>query len=417
MNILHISTSDTGGAAKAALRLHIELLRKKINSKVLVLDQNSSNGKEVYPFFQSYSKLNKAIDFFKRHIVPAINSRKLKGKTATYEIFSFENSFIDVTKHPLYKEADIIHLHFISEFIDYKSFFKKNQKPAIWTLHDMNTYTGGCHYSAECIKFYDSCFECPQLRGTKNNNLSLKIQKTKIEALKKNNFMTIVSPSEWIFKTASKSKILKNKNHIKINHGIDLNLYKPRNKEYCRDLFNIPRDEKVVLFIAEDFSRDNKGFDVLLNSIKKCGKSIKLCTVGKLEKSISNEFNHVHLGYIYDDLLLSQVYSMADITVIPSIYESFSLTTQESLSCGTPVIAFNNSGPGELIKNNVTGFTTIVGDIQEMVAKIKELLFNESILKEFSHSARVDVEKRFDISNRANDYVDEYKKLINKTKL
>lgn len=412
MNILHISTSDSGGAGIACIRLHKELLNKKVNSKVLVLDKHRSDIQGVYPFFSDGTKFSKAINLLKRHLSPTINSRKLKGKISSYEIFSFPDSYIDITKHPLYQEADLIHLHFISEFVNYKSFFKKNEKPIIWTLHDMNPFTGGCHYAAECKKFMNECVDCPQLQGTKNTNISKKVQNVKLTAYNKNNNMIFVSPTEWIKEAAEKSNLLNKFEHVKINHGIDLDRFKHMNKEFIRDIFNIDPNKKVILYIADDFSRENKGLKLLLNSLQNYDEDYLLCTVGKAESSIDSLPDHRHLGYINDELLLAQIYSMSDVTVIPSVYESFSLTTLESLACGTPVIAFNNSGPGEIIINNETGITLNVGDIDGIFEAMHKLLNDKELLNKISHNARRNVEQRFDITNRTEDYIEQYNKLL-----
>jgi glycosyltransferase involved in cell wall biosynthesis len=411
MNILHITTSDRGGAGKACIRLHNELLKKDINSKVLSLDLFNSDAKEVYPFFNSQTKTDKAIALLKRHLKPALDSYKLKGKTTSYEIFSFPDSYIDITKHHLYNSADIIHLHFVSEFLDYKTFFERNDKPVVITLHDMNPFTGGCHYSSECQKFKNTCNDCPQLKGAKNPDIAQKYQKIKKNAFAKTQKIIAVSPSEWLKQNAETSKILLNAGHITINHGLDLSFYKPRNKEYSRDLFNIPKDAKVLLYIAEDFNRENKGIDSLLNSLKCVNDDFIFLTVGKGKKLNIDSIKHLHLGFITDELLLTQIYSMADLTVIPSVYESFSLTTLESLACGTPVIAYNNSGPGEIIKHNYTGMTSEVGDINDIAKNINFLLSDKIQLQEMSHSARIDVEKRFDASERTEDYINIYNHL------
>ena len=63
------------------------------------------------------------------------------------ELFSFPNSVWDITLHPKFKEADIIHLHWISGFVDYAKFFDKCDKPIFWTFHDFEPFSGGFHYS------------------------------------------------------------------------------------------------------------------------------------------------------------------------------------------------------------------------------------------------------------------------------
>ena len=65
----------------------------------------------------------------------------------------------------------------------------------------------------------------------------------------------------------------------------------------------------------------------------------------------------IHNFYeINNDEILQKLYSAADVMVAPSKMETFGLAAQESISCGTPVVAFNNTGLAEIIEHKVTGY-------------------------------------------------------------
>ena len=70
----------------------------------------------------------------------------ISNRSRKLELFSYPFSDYDITENEWYKDADVINLHWVADFLDYKSFFEKNIKPVIWTLHDMNPFTGGEHY-------------------------------------------------------------------------------------------------------------------------------------------------------------------------------------------------------------------------------------------------------------------------------
>ena len=412
MKVTHISTSDLGGAASACLRLHKALLKKGVESRVLVLDKYKPEQENVFSFFNDERKVKKAFNFFLRHISPTLDQRKLKGKISTYEIFSFPETVLKVHKHDIVRDAEIVHLHFISEFVDYPSFFKNTKKNFVWTLHDMNPFTGGCHYAAECRKFQKQCTDCPQLKGTKNTDRSLSIQKLKIKTMKDIKNQVVVSPSEWLKNESQSSRVFEDKIHYKIPHGIDTKEFKPHNKKFARDVFNLGHKEKLLLFIADDFKRHNKGFDVLLNALKQIKQDFRLITVGGLgNRKINADIKHTHLGYIEDKTFLSVAYSAADITVVPSIYEAFSLTTLESLASGTPTVAFDNTGPSEIIKHLETGYLAGIGHIDELAEGISHILFDDKNLENYSKQAREDVLKRFDINKTADQYIEVYTSL------
>src|SRR5690606_30602695 len=157
MKVLHINTYDTGGAATACRRIHLGLLEKGVDSKILLLHK-TKNIPETYSFSSYYIKNKKRpsrLQKIRKKIARVFTKRrraKAKKKEADFnrrregtDVFSFPNSMYDVTTHPLYHEADIIQLNWVSGFLDEPSFFAKNTKPVIWRMADLYTCGGGYH--------------------------------------------------------------------------------------------------------------------------------------------------------------------------------------------------------------------------------------------------------------------------------
>ena len=155
LKVLHLTTSSKGGAGIAALRLH-EALREQglasaYVSKNLTIDFTGISIND--PFFlyriPSISKkiVNKIKSLFFLSEAQKLQ-RKLTGlkDSLDYEMLSTAFSNFKMENHPLVKEADILHLHWVSGLIDFDTFFKKCKKPIIWTLHDMNPFQGFFHY-------------------------------------------------------------------------------------------------------------------------------------------------------------------------------------------------------------------------------------------------------------------------------
>jgi hypothetical protein len=171
MKVLHITTSTSGGAGVACIRLHQGLLLASVNSEVLCLKD-----------YKNIASRIPSIHEFSNGFFPAIIRKgkfwfyeqklknKLKNQSPGFEHFSAIDSWFDITTHPQFKKADIIHLHWVSGFLNFGSFFIKNKKPVIWTLHDMFPFTGGCHHADGCEKFITDCNNCPQLKGSNKQN-------------------------------------------------------------------------------------------------------------------------------------------------------------------------------------------------------------------------------------------------------
>ena len=152
MKILHICTKDHGGAGLCCLRIHQALIKQGIDSRVLVLEKRG-NCPEVYAAGCAPGRwrnfLNRIVNKVLRlmHLKITNFNRRLAFMQKYGAYCSLPVSGYDVSGHPLVKEADILHLHWINNFVDYPSFFKKVQKPMVWTLHDENLFLGVTHYS------------------------------------------------------------------------------------------------------------------------------------------------------------------------------------------------------------------------------------------------------------------------------
>ena len=147
MNILHLNTYDIGGAAKACIRLHQGLLKAGINSKLLVAEKRGVEDiSECYVI--TNPKKGETTAVASSEASTAYQTRLLQTKDLPkgYEGFNFPYSLYQIEKHWLYDWADIIQLHWVARFLDWTTFFQKNKKPIVWTLHDMLPFSGGYHY-------------------------------------------------------------------------------------------------------------------------------------------------------------------------------------------------------------------------------------------------------------------------------
>jgi glycosyltransferase involved in cell wall biosynthesis len=367
MKILHISTHDQGGAPISAIRLHTALLAQGVESSILFLSQENGNipASFVYsnPTRKYRSFLLKIIFKVKDKFINFIRfqypqSQKLQNKVPGFEMFSFNPSYFDVTKQQIYKEADIIHLHWVPGFVDFQIFIK-NKKPIVWTLLDMNPFTGGCHYSSGCMKYKTECKNCPQLQGTKNSNNSFLDQQYK-KAQLIGQAPVITAPSKWLTECSAQSRLFGNFKNLLMPSSLDLSVFKPLDKSFCRAALNLPQDKKIVLFVSYSIENKRKGFDLLRDAIKQVNSPyLHICAVGSFNTGSDSELESTFLGKIYDERLMALVYAAADVFLLPSREDNLPNTMLESLACGTPVIAFPIGGMLDVI---ITGSNGILAD-------------------------------------------------------
>jgi glycosyltransferase involved in cell wall biosynthesis len=410
MKIVIINTAEIkGGAAVACNRLHEALVKAGFDSTMLVR-QKSSQDPTVFEF--SESKLRKKINlfffFFELFILKFFKKKK----------FDFSLPFFGpaLHKHPLVKNADIIHIHWVQNSFLTLSSLKKLQtlnKPIVWTLHDMWAFTGGCHYNVECRKFESACNVCPQLKNSSIIDFSKIIFNKKREIIKKD--IQIVTPSNWLALEASNSTLLKANPIEVIPYNINLDLFKPLDKEIARKQFNIGLDKKIILFVSMSLEDDRKGFEWFKESIKKLENSIpnwtdryEILAIGR-HSNVNHFKTRIHYtGRLQDINLISKAYAAADVFVAPSIQDNLPNTVIESLACGTPIVAFNIGGMPDMIVHKHNGYLATLRNTDELANGI---LFCTS--NDLSNNARDYALEKYQSSLIVKSYVDLYKVRLN----
>ncbi len=411
MKIVHLSTYDTGGAAKACIRLHVALLKKGIDSKLITFAKTQDNIPEHYVFKDErrsffYRIINRfKISYFYRKRAKILSNRPLE-----YELFSLHTSPVNILRNKFVQQADIINLHWIPEFVDYATFFKSVDKNIVWTLHDMNPFTGGCHYSSNCFKYNSNCMNCKQLKGTKDNNLSNKILLSKEKIFSNDIKLNIVAPSKWLNNLSRESKLFSIYKNVLIPYSLDSKIFHPISKFNAREILNLPKAKKIILFVSDSIINKRKGFPLLIDALKKYNNSdVLLCSVGSTNKS-SDLQNYFHLGKIHDERLMSIIYSAADVFVIPSLEDNLPNTVIESLMCGTPVIGFNIGGIPDMVENNVDGVLCEKQDADSLLKGIITFFDNQDSFDR--NKIREKAVKKYDESIQADNYIALYKSIL-----
>jgi glycosyltransferase involved in cell wall biosynthesis len=382
MRIVHLSTSDTsGGAARAAYRLHTGLRRLGQDSTMLVF-RRSGNDPTVAAFKPAGDFVSRTRRNRRRKRIHRDFARYRATRPAGFEAFSDDRSETAGQLAGRIPECDVINLHWVAGFLDHESFFASVPRsiPLVWRLADMAPLTGGCHYDFGCGRFAGQCGACPQLGSRDENDLSRQIWRRKNASLAlarpSPGGLHIVGTSNWIAAEARKSSLLRDFPISVVPNGLDTEDFAPRDKQFSRQLWGIPADATVVLFAAESLDVRRKGFAELLQSLTGL-KGIEkpfLVSVGGLKSDIDVPIPHLNLGRINHDRLLSTAYSAADVFVIPSLQESFGQTVTESLACGTPVVAFASGGIVDMVRPGVTGWLAPTGDTAALRQAIETAL-------------------------------------------
>ena len=404
MKILHINQSDiAGGAGIAGYRLHQGLLNYGVDSRLLV-----GNAK---------IKSDRIATVKRKHRLENQLSRISNCLGLNY--LNLVSSF-DIPKHEFYREANILNFHNLhTGYFNYLAIPKLTaNKPAVFTLHDMWSFTGHCAYTYDCDRWKTGCGNCPHL------DLYPKVSKdnTQLEWKLKNwlynrSNLAVVTNSKWLTEQAKQSMLARFPIHY-IPQGIDTEAYKPMGVDKSRSTLNIPKNKKVLLFAAEDVSDSRKGGDLLIKALSKLPESWKaqivLLTFGNSGETIAKtiQMESVNLGYITSDRLKSIAYSAADLFLFPTRADIFGLVAQEAMSCGTPTVAFKIGGVPDLVRDGITGYLATPEDTEDFCQGIVRLLEDEALCHKMSQNCRAIATSEYSLELQAQRYTQIYEKLL-----
>jgi glycosyltransferase involved in cell wall biosynthesis len=119
-----------------------------------------------------------------------------------------------------------------------------------------------------------------------------------------------------------------------------------------------------------------------------------------------------HAGYIRDNARLSQLYSAADVAVMPSLQEAFGKTLIEAMACATPVVAFGGGGPDDIIDHRIDGYLARPYEPADLAAGIAWSLSAVAGGADLGRRARAKVETVFDIDAVAARYQALYRRIL-----
>lgn len=320
-------------------------------------------------------KLNKAIPTEKKYHFHEIDERK-----------TFYNTSAFLKKAQIKPDAIII--LFANSFINSKNMYelhKATAAPVYLMMYDTAPLTGGCHYSWDCKGYQNTCGKCPGLFSSDPHDSTYKNLAYKKEYMDKTD-VHIVLASEWQQEQATQSAVFKNKPIHKILIAINPNIFTPVPNEFSRKKFNIPIDKKVIFFGAKSFYDERKGFKYLIEALKKLDEllandprlrhKIFLLMAGEDADIIKKDlpFECLNVGKLDNSYGIASAYQAADIFLCPSIEDAGPSMVNQSIMCGTPVVAFAQGVALDIVLTGKTGYRAALQDSNDMAKGLHKII-------------------------------------------
>jgi glycosyltransferase involved in cell wall biosynthesis len=357
------------------------------------------------------SKVAKALSALRNHAVRPLTKTLKTGNPIIHSPAIIPSQWV---KRINDSDADIVHLHWVHGEMLSIADIGRVRKPIVWTLHDMWAFCGAEHYTE------DDRWRDGYRRGNRplhESGFDLNRWTWRRKRKHWQQPMHIVTPSQWLADCVRTSVLMRDWPVDVISYPIDIDRWCPIEKKLARSLLRLPQNVPLLLFGAMGGGRDpRKGFDLLINALSELDTqipSLELVVFGELEPESKSDlgFKIHYAGHLYDDISLRVLYSAADVFALPSRLDNLPLTCMESLSCGTPVVAFNVCGPPSMIEHKKTGYLADAFDSDDFAKGIKYLI-DDSVSGVVRESARDYAKIFFEPRAVANQYLDIYQQIL-----
>jgi glycosyltransferase involved in cell wall biosynthesis len=374
MKILHLNVTDDpfqSGANRAMHRLHVALRQRGVQSSIYCGTKTTLDPHAVeIPSFGPWGrKVEIRLGEWARR-----EGLNCLGGIRTFRALS----------HDIIQNTDFLHVHDIhDENFSYAALpWLSRRVPMVYTLHDMWPLTGHCAQSFQCRRWRTGCGSCP----LPDTYPKIERDRTRLEwNLKRLTFrmadVTFVAPSRWIESLAREGLTAPN-DVVYIPHGINIDVFAPREKQAARRELGLPMDRIVVMFAAVKANNWNKGSDLLDASLNRLSVSLRdritvlLVGEGGDQSIVSGGLPVVPLGRVRNDATMATAYAAADLFVHPTRAETFGLVAMEALACGTPVVSFNVGGIPETVRHEETGLLADPEDAEGLARHLARLILN-----------------------------------------
>lgn len=400
------------GAGGAAMRIHLGLLARGIDSRFCVayptIDLENSFTPKVTPFGRIARKV-------RRHMDDAL----VRHAANQFEYLASSGACgFNIARIVGQVRPDIVQLHLIGFHAFRLATLARVRAPVVWRCPDQWAFCGLSHYEPDPARY------SAPLPNALNplrpwTDLSEHVRLKKGRVYRKLDPLVVVCPSHWLAEETRRSALLRNRRIEVIPTACDATTFTPKDRKICRAALGLPGNGRIILVGAGSLDLKSKGLDLFCAAMQAVhgnvpagGRNVRVVTFGKQPFRSGEVAGGVHhMGHVTDRRLLSLVYSAADVFVAPSRMENLANTVLESLGCGTPVVAYDIGGMPDAIDHKVNGYLATPFSTQSLADGINWILQQQDagLLRA---ACRDKVLKSFSRDEEINNYIALYESIL-----
>ncbi len=419
MKVWQLSSDDfSGGAQRAAYRLHSALLHSQTDSVMRVLTHQTNNDRVIAG--RAPRNVKQKIEARLQRLW--LEHRTRRFKTENRIMHSFGEVSAGLVDELNQCDADVLNLHWVTQLLSIRDIGRLT-KPLVWTFHDMWAFCGGEHVVSD---EKDSRFRTGYLpenrpHGESGSDLNRRAWIAKRQAWNQQKF-NIVTPSNWMEQCVRESVLFSNTSVTVIPNPLEMDhLWRPLPRAYARASLGLDPGKKFILSGSAGGMPELKGEDLLRDALAYIAahtsdqkNSIELLIFGQYRPvNVAQWPCPVHwLGPIHDDHVLATLYSAADVMMVPSRQDNLPNTAVEAQACGTPVVAFSIGGLPDIVSHRQTGWLAPAFNTDDLAQGILWVLAEPERWRTLAANARAAALQKYSNEVVAAQYREVYAKAI-----
>lgn len=425
MKVLIVNTSyAAGGAAVAARRLKDALTMKGVEVNMLVQQGDDAADASVVVLPRRWLT---RWHFLWERLVLLVRLRFRRE-----HLFDIDAgiSGSDITRLPAFRQADVIHLHWVNQGMLSLSDIRKimrSGKAVVWTMHDAWPSTAVCHLTLGCRQFTTQCRQCKYLSGGGAEGRTTSWQDRWLasvwrrkQRILRDGDVTFVACSRWLEGEAKVSALLRGQHIVSIPNPIDTREFCPGDRQEARRSESLPADKRLVLFVCQRVTNQYKGMDYLIDACRRLAADhpamvddTAVVLLGSHADEVASllPFPAIAVGYVNDEQRMARLYRAADVFVLPSLSENLPNTIMEAMACGVPCLGFRVGGIPEEIDHRRTGYVAAYRDAADLAQGLRWILY-EADRQKLSQECVRKVEQCYSQAAVAMQYTEVYQQAM-----
>ena len=194
---------------------------------------------------------------------------------------------------------------------------------------------------------------------------------------------------------------------VMVSNGVNTHCYDNNNgvgdSKAFRTKFALP-EEKIVLYVGRLVYE--KGIHILINAVPKILSKVdaKFIIVGSgymkeqllnIVRSMGLEHKVLFEGFL-DEETLVKLQKVADVSVVPSLFEPFGIVALEAMAAKSPVVVSDTGGLSEIVDHDTTGVKVYPNNPDSLAWGITKVLLDQNYASRLRENAYRKVQEKYD---------------------